>query len=244
MAAIRQVAADPGSLTADGAALKALLEAMGHTVTPFDDNTAVGDLSAVDLVVWGPSATINAANYKSVTKPLLCLSATPGAAMEFGSSVTGANATTWYISDHTHVIPAAAGVGANGDITIYTASAQRQHYTNAGPGVANFARNTDGGGAVRYGACTYETGATMMNSFAAPARRCFIGLGAISLLTTIGQDILEEAVNWTGNFSTGLDYEIGLMSTIGIAVGGDITIANESARRRQQGRGLRLGIGL
>jgi hypothetical protein len=244
MAAIRQIAADPGSLTADGAALKALLEAMGHTVTPFDDNTAVGDLSAVDLIVWGPSATFGAANYKSVTKPLLCLSATPGAAMEFGSSVSGSNATTWYISDHTHVIPAAAGVGANGDATVYTGSGTRQNYTNAGPGVSNFARNTDGGGAIRYGGCTYETGAEMMSSFTAPARRCFIGLNAISLLTAVGQDILEAAVNWTGNFSTGLNYEIGLMSTISIAVGGDITIANESARRRQQGRSLRLGIGL
>lgn len=201
MASLLLIVLTPGTPSAEDAAIKSALEGMGHTVAYGDDSAAEVATSAYDGVVMGRVASAQiGSKYRSWAKPLVALYAESWGSDGLSFTTTASNSipnnsqATVYISDGSHAL--AGGLANNTAHTVSSAADLLYYVTAASLGAgAQIVGRLGSGGHVCYAG--YETGATMANSVAAPARRVMLGFARHADVKTANWDtLLDAAVNW------------------------------------------------
>jgi hypothetical protein len=191
---IRLVVADGSAPTSGDAALKSYLEGKGHTVTYHNDETAVGDLTGIDLVVVGEScagATVGS-KYLNVTIPVITFEQAHLAAMNMA-------AASGNVSSQTDITITGDPIGhgfANGDLTIST-SETFNYGASLGAGGQSFATNV--GFSLQHTGFIYEQGADLVSGTAA-GKRGFLclkdAMWAGSTINSDGLTIFDALLDW------------------------------------------------
>jgi hypothetical protein len=191
----------PGTLTKGDQKAKMLLEALGFTVTIGDDNAAATAATGMALVVLCSSsdAATLAAKYKDVTVPVLDLESAVYDDMKMTAAADGSfdetDGPTINILPAMQAHPLAAG--KMGVITVSSGN-NGLNWGKVAPtaiAVASIGATVNANRITIFG---YDTGAKMIDDFAAPARRVglFAADGTLGNLSADGASLINAAVGW------------------------------------------------
>jgi hypothetical protein len=197
------VVGDPAALTLGDIRLQAMIEVRGYQVTVVDD-AAQPSTSAVQLIVISSTSVSNtvAGTYRTVPVPVVNLEASIMDDMK----MTGPTKTEDYDEeDETRIVmlPSQAGhslaAGLSGTVTIVRNEPVGCCGVNWGRPASSAVRiATLPGMSTRITIFAYDQGATMVDGFAAPARRVgfFAAETSAQFLNDDGQRLMQEALKW------------------------------------------------
>ena len=208
-------------LTASDTACKTKLEAMGHTVTPISDQTAVpANIATYHLVVIVPSITTSdlGTKYRDVAVPVIAdgetwrdgSSAGVAGHMGLATSQTTTTASGGFVADAKHPLSA----GKTGSMALYSSNQVIYYATGFGATVPQVVWHTDLVNN-RPSIFGYEAGALLADGRTAPARRVGWGYGYFNFLTAAGDAAFQSAVMWATDTlpRSSLDAELPVVHT-------------------------------
>ena len=202
---ILYVVDDAGLHNPSDFALISVLEGAGHTVdtdTVVDTDPVPGTVGDYDLILIPESVSGSSApagTYRTTAVPVLLIEPYCSDEMDIASGQGDVAGTAIDVVDPTHPIAVEAGL-AYGSNTILSTSQNLNGATTLGPGVDVIAENPNGVAMV----FAYETGAEMLNSLAAPARRVNVLMreAGMDQLTALGEALILAAADYAAGVET------------------------------------------
>gem|GEM_PF-488233 len=198
-AAVALIIGNPNNPTSADRAVRDALEAMGHTVTLFDDHSVtVAATTGNDLVVLGGSVnpSLAGSTFVADSRPVLVGRGTSFTPMDLTGPALNVDYGQLATNDEIAVLPAASALGATaGNLEVLTRN-RRMGYGVPGAGAVVFASALNNvSQATVFG---YEAGASLSDGSAASGKRLgFFLSGFLSnFWTDDGIALFEQSINW------------------------------------------------
>jgi hypothetical protein len=205
VAAVLLVVGDAGAATAGDTAIQSTLTAMGHTVTLRSDETAEGTPPATGFEAVVIAESVSAATilekYRTATVPVAVHE--EGVADTEHDLVTAsgiaANLNELVILDSAHPIAAGSYGTFSGTVIVLSSSAGGSVFGyGSGEHASAVAVAHVEGNTAQHVFIAYDSGDTLTDSSAAPAKRLFVPFRgpAMTILTADGTNLLKNAYEW------------------------------------------------